>query len=48
MLRNSQKFTEMQRNVEKCREIQISLNPMHLDNMAHVGSYRNLKNLVEF
>ena len=26
----------------------ISLNPLHLENIAHVGSYRNLKNLVEF
>ena len=25
----------------------ISLNPLHLENTAHVGSYRNLKNLVE-
>ena len=25
----------------------ISLNPMHLQNTAHVRSYRNLKNLVE-
>ena len=24
------------------------LEPQHLENMAHVGSYRNLKNLVEF
>ena len=26
----------------------ISLNPLHLENIAHVGSYRNLKNHVEF
>ena len=26
----------------------ISLSPTHLENIAHVGSYRNLKNLVEF
>ena len=25
----------------------ISLNPKHLENIADVGSYRNLKNLVE-
>ena len=25
----------------------ISLNPTHLENIAHVGSWRNLKNLVE-
>ena len=25
----------------------ISLNPTHLENIAHVGSYRNLMNLVE-
>ena len=26
----------------------ISLNPLHLENIAHVGSFINLKNLVEF
>ena len=26
----------------------ISLNSLHLENIAHVGSYRNLENLVEF
>ena len=26
----------------------IFLDPLHLENIAHVGSYSNLKNLVDF
>ena len=49
----------MQRNAEKYREMTFMtimtlnvifdiLEPQHLENLAHVGSYRFLKNLVEF
>ena len=41
----AQRFREMQKNVGKCTEIEPHA---HLENIAHIGFYKNLKNLVEF
>ena len=59
MQRNTKKYREIQRNTEKYREIQRNADMQRYshvlhdlydphEKLTHVGSYRNLKNLVEF
>ena len=46
MWRNAEKCRELHINGEKCREMSYLISC--IENIAHVGSYRNFKNLVEF
>ena len=45
MWRNAEKCREIHINGEKCREMSYLISC--IENIAHVGSYRNFKNIVE-